>query len=183
MDKKVLNEISTIKKMMGIVNEQIIPDFPKEKIPKGCPQNGECFFYIDGVIYKRKKNGYVGKSKPKETRDHLEDLGVLGVLKVDCGKNQSKTGNAMANNYINSLLKYNYDGGKNSFVRDCYGNFDRGDAVSALIVPWKQNAKTAIIGLPIFSYTDETVYLGSNDETLTPDGVTQVTEPSVSNED
>lgn len=183
MDKNVLNEISTIKKMMGIVNEQIIPNFPKEKIPKGCPQNGECFFYIDGVVYKRNRKGYVSKSKPSETRDHLEDLGVLGLLKVDCGENQSKGGRAKAGQYIDSLLAYNFNGGKDSNVRDCYSNFDTGDAVSALIVPWKQNAKTAIIGLPIFSYTDETVYLGSNDETLDPDGVTQVTEPSVSNED
>lgn len=186
MNKNILTEVSRIKKMMGLVNEQAFPNFPKDKIPSECPDNEDCFFYVDGNVYMRNgKSGLVKNANGSLLTTHLEDLGVLGLRKTDKfgPKPENKTGNGTADILIPVLVKYAITGNETGDTRKFFPNYTQEDAFSSLIIPWRPNAKKAIYGLPLYSYDDTTVYLDPNDKLVTPKGNVQVTEPSVSNDD
>lgn len=186
MNKNFLTEVSRIKEMMGLVNEQAFPNFPKEKIPSECPDNEDCFFYVDGTVYtKNGRSGLVTKADSNVLTTHLDDLGVLGLRKTDKfgPKAEGKTGQGTADVLIPLLAKYAVSGDETSNTRKYFPNYTQEDAFSSLIIPWRTNAKKAVYGLPLYSYDDNALYLEPNDNLVNSKGVVQVTEPSVPNDD
>ena len=185
MDKKVLNEINSIKKMMGILNEGVYKDFDKNNIPKSCPENDECFFYYEGKIYKKDRNNIVKDVNGKDLMNHLETLGVLGLRNSDRVGQAQKTGKGTTQSLVPQLINYALTGKEDSNINTYFPNYTADVAISDFIIPWKPNAKTAIHGAPLFRYDDNTTYLeyGSKDKIVSPRNITNVTDPSVPDEE
>jgi hypothetical protein len=180
MDNKILNEITSIKKMMGILNESVYKDFDKNNIPETCIEGKECFFYYDGKIYKKNRNDIVMDTNPTELLTHLKNSGALGIYKTSYFGPNTKTGTDSAKNLVPALIRYGLTGQKGSSFDKYFPNYTQEDALSSLIIPWLPNADKVIHGLPLYSYNNDTVYLDYRDNLITPSKTTQVTDPSVS---
>lgn len=196
MNKNILSEVSRMKEIMGLINEQMVArnqEEAKEKgiiVPDGCP-DGECFFYFDGGnsengrLYKKNKHGVIFyASNPTEVLTYLKSSGALGLKKNENFGPNTGTGKSTASQLIPKVLKYALLGKTNSELNKYFPEIqNREDALSTLIIPWETNADKVFYGLPLFSYDDNTVYLDYNDGIDNPPSVKQVTDPRVSDDD
>lgn len=186
MDKKVLNEINSIKKMMGIINESTYPDFNMNNIPKSCSENEECYFYYDGKVYKKTRKGVVMDVSTSDLKHHLETLGVLGLENTAALGKSQKPGRSTTQVLVDDLIDYILFNKVTSNFKTYFPYYDTVEkAISGLIIPWKPNAKIAIHGAPLLRYGDDTTYLeyGPDDKIDSPRNITNVTDPSVPDEE
>lgn len=203
MNKNILSEVSRMKEIMGLINEQKknqqqttglvgrSDEEAKEKgviVPSDCPDGG-CYFYSDngnvenGRLYKKDRKGMIKFANIfTEVLTYLKKSGVLGLRKTEhFGASMDP---AQSRDLTHSVVNYATSGEVTGKFRKYFPDIqNREDALASLIIPWKPNANKVIYGLPLFSYDKNTVYVTYNGETSEPPGVTQVTDPKVSDDE